>query len=205
MRRNINLFVASWAFLLMAFALACSGGSSSTTNSTNNTSNGPAPTYELWKGSISNTYYSLNIYGDRALQVTGKPWMVIKRDPITLLVLDCEFGFSEVTQTQIPNPNLPGSPEPTLAATAIDYCTQLQLDTTKPVTLCVAWGSKPTLVNGVNNFTFKTGSSPGGVGYNESWSFSLLSSTLWGDVTNIDKTYYLGIDSDSKAFSLSKL
>ncbi len=188
----------------MALISACSGGGSTTTAS--NTPNGPAPTYELWKGSIASTYYSLNIYGDRAVQVTGKPWMVIKRDPITLLVLDCEMGLSEVTQVQIPNANnFAGSPEPTMAATSIDYCTQLQLNTTKPVTLCVGWGSKPSLVNGVQNFTFKVGSSPGGVGYNESWYFSLLSTTLWGDVTNIDNTYYLGIDSNSRAFSMLKL
>ncbi len=203
MKIKTFFMAASCAFSLLAM-IGCSGGS--TSPSSTNTPSGPAPTYELWKGSIACTYYSLNIYGDRAVQVTGKPWMVIKRDPITLLVQDCEFGFSEVTQAQIPNAdNFAGTPEPTLAATSIDYCTQLQLDTTKPATLCVGWGSKPTLANGVQTFTFHVGSSPGGVGYNESWNFSLLSSTLWGDVTNIDKTYYLGIDSNSKAFSLIKL
>ena len=204
MKRPVALGLVAFATLLLLSVTACGGAGSSTTTSTVPTS--PAETYEFWKGSIPNTYYSLNIYGDRALQVTGKPWMVLKRDRITLQIIDCEFGLSEVTQIQIPNANnQPGSPEPTLAATSIDYCTSLQLDTTKPVTLCVGWGTKPTLVNGVQNFTFKMGSSPGGVGYNESWSFSFLSSTLWGDVTNLDQTYFLGIDSDSKAFSLMKL
>lgn len=204
MERPATLWLAAFAALLLLSALACGGAGSSTGTSTVPTN--PTATYEFWKGSIPNSYYSLNIFGDRALQVTGKPWMVLKRDPITLQILDCEFGLSEVTQTQIPNANnQPGTPEPTLAATSIDYYTNLQLDTTKPVTLCVGWGAKPTLANGVQNFTFQVGSSPGGVGYNESWSFSFLSSTLWGDVTNIDKIYYLGIDSDSKAFSLMKL
>ncbi len=203
MKRHLNWMLLV-AFLLLALGSACGGAG--TTSSTPTPTPTPTATYELWKGALPSTYYSLNIYGDRALKVTGKPWLVIKRDPVTLLVLDCEFGFSEITQVQIPNANnMPGSPEPTLAATTIDYCTKLQLDTTKPVTLCVGWGSKPSLINGVQTFSFKAGASPGGVGYNENWSFSLLSLTLWGDVTNLDKTYFLGRDSDSKAFSLSKM
>lgn len=203
MKRHLR-WTSFFIFLGLALFSACGGAGSSSPTPTPTPS--PTATYEYWKGAIPCNYYSLNIYGDRALKVTGKPWMVIKRDPITLLVLDCEFGFSEVTQVQVPNSNnMPGSPEPTLAATAIDYYARLQLDTTKPVTLGVGWGSKPTLVNGVQTFTFKVGSSPGGVGYNENWSFSLLSLTLWGDVTNIDKTYYLGKDSDSKSFSLAKI
>jgi hypothetical protein len=51
---------------------------------------------------------------------------------------------------------------------------------------------------------YQTGSSPGGVGYNEAWSFTLLSGMLRGDVTNLDLTYYLGLNSDNGAFSLQK-
>lgn len=204
MRRIIKVFSMNFALISAIFLSGCGGAGSTSTGTPPPSS--PAETYEFWRGDIPNSYYVLNLYGERGLQVTGKPWMVLKRDGITLQVVDCEFGLSEVTQTSISTPSgLAAPPEPTLAATAIDYYSKLQLDTTKPVTLCVGWGSKSTIVNGVQTFSFTLGSSPGGVGYNEGWSFSYLSLTMWGDVKNIDTTYYLGIDSDSKAFSLMKL
>lgn len=193
------------ALMCMVPFLAGCGGSGGSSGSTSSGGGAPAPIYEMWTGAIPCTYYSLNIYGDRALKITGKPWMVIKKDGITQVILDCEFGLSEVTQTQLPNSHdQPGSPEPTVAVTSIDYYRNLNLDTTKPATLCVTWGSKSAITNGVQNFSFRMGSSPGGVGYNESWAFSYLSTTLWGDVTNIDRLYFLGSDSDSKAFSLTR-
>ena len=137
--------------------------------------------------------------------------MVLKRDRISLVVTDCEFGLSEVTQASLQTPSgFSAPPEPTLSASSIGSdATKLGLDLTKPITLCVSWGgtgsSKSAITNGVQNFSFTQGSSPGGVGKNESWSFSYLSLTMWGDVKNIDNTYFLGIDSDSKAFSLAKL
>lgn len=204
MRRNISVLTFILALLMAAFVVACGGAGTSASAPTMPSS--PAETYEYWRGDIPNSYYVMNIYGERARKVTGKPWMVLKRDRISLQIIDCEFGLSEVTQVAVANPsNFAAPPEPTLAATSLDFYNKLQLDTTKPVTLNVGWGSKATLVNGVQTFSFKDGSSPGGVGYNESWSFSYLSLTMWGDVKNIDNTYYLGIDSDSKAFSLMKL
>ncbi len=137
--------------------------------------------------------------------------MVLKRDRISLVVTDCEFGLSKVTQANIPTPSgFAGPPEPTLSASSIGSdATKLGLDLAKPITLCVGWGgtgsSKSAITNGVQNFSFTQGSSPGGVGKNESWAFSYLSLTMWGDVKNLDTTYYLGIDSNSKAFSLLKL
>jgi hypothetical protein len=164
--------------------------------------------YQYWKGDIPNSYYTLNFYGERARKVTGKPFMVLTYDKITLQIIDCEFGLSEVTQVAITNPsNSPAAPEPTLDAGSIDYQTKLNLKS--PVDLIVGWRSKSSINNGSLNgsptFSFNTGSSPGGVGHNELWSFSNNNVSMWGDVKNIDTTYYLGRDSDSKAFSLLKL
>lgn len=164
--------------------------------------------YQYWKGDIPNSYYTLNFYGERARKVTGKPFMVLTYDKITLQITDCEFGLSEVTQVAITNPsNSPAAPEPTLEAGSIDYQTKLNLKS--PVDLIVGWKSKSSINNGSLNgsptFSFNTGSSPGGVGHNELWSFSNNNVSMWGDVKNIDTTYYLGRDSDSKAFSLLKL
>lgn len=129
-----------------------------------------------------------------------------RRDRISLDIIDCEFGLSEVTQATLTTPSgAATAPVPTLNASTIDYHTKLQLNLTKPVVLCVGWASKSAMVNGFQSFTFTRGASPGGVGYNERWSFSFLSSMLWVGVQNIDNTYYMGNDSDSNAFSLSKL
>lgn len=188
--------------LCLAFGLlACGGAGSSSTTSTS-----PAPTevYEYWRGDIPNTFYWLNIYGDRALQVTGKPWMVIKRDPISLKILDLEFGLSEVTQQQLPNPNnLPSAPYPTVSASSIDYASRLGLDLTKPVALCVGWRSATNLVNGVQNITFNHGGSASNP--TEQWHFSFLTLEQWGGVTNLDTYAYLGSDSDTNAFKLMKI
>ncbi|MDO8500227.1 MAG: hypothetical protein Q7S20_00105 [Gemmatimonadaceae bacterium] len=172
-------------------------------------SGGTGSGYKLWKGSFRESFYDLNIWGERARIVTGKPFMVVKYNKITSDILDCEFGLSEVTQQAIPGFD-PAPPYPTLSATTIDYHSELNLQGS--VALCVGWSSKSsiTLPNGspikINSsaiFSFKNGSSPGGVGYNAQWSFSQTNITMVGGVKNIDTTYYLGIDSDpTSAFHL---
>ena len=199
---GIRYFALLGAALTLFLAGCGSGGDSITTGTSTGTSSG-AVAYQYWKGSIPNSYYLLNFYGERARKVTGKPFMVLTYNPVTLAITDCEFGLSEVTQTAVANPsNSPAAPEPTLNASTFDYQSKLNLQS--PVVLLVGWKSKSTVINGVQNFSFKTGSSPGGVGYNASWAFSYDSVSMWGDVKNIDTTYYLGADSDSKAFSLLK-
>lgn len=162
--------------------------------------------YKYWTGAIPNSYYLLNIYGERGLKVTGKPFMVVKYDKVTLKILDCEFGLSEVTQTGITTAHgLAVAPQPTLDAATIDYKDKLGLKS--PVDLMVSWNitgfaTKSELTNGVQNFSFKRGSSPGGVGYNEEWTFSYNNSSMVGGVKNIDLKYYMGGDSDNNAFNL---
>ncbi len=162
--------------------------------------------YKYWTGSIPNSYYLLNIYGDRGLKITGKPFMVVKYDKVSLKILDCEFGLSEVTQTGIPTAHgLAVAPQPTVDAATIDYKDKLGLKS--PVDLLVSWNimgfaTKSDITNGVQNFSFKRGSSPGGVGYNEEWYFSYTNNTMVGGVKNIDLKYYMGGDSDNNAFNL---
>lgn len=162
--------------------------------------------YKYWTGSIPNSCYMLNIYGDRGLKISGKPFMVVKYDKVTLKTMDCEFGLSEVTQTGIPTAHgLPVAPQPTMDAGSIDFKDKLGLKS--PVVLLVSWNitgfaTKSDITNGTQNFSFKRGSSPGGVGYNEEWSFSFNNSSMVGGVKNIDTKYYMGGDSDNNAFNL---
>jgi hypothetical protein len=181
--------------------LSCGGAGASSTSSAPTT---PAEVYEYWRGDIPNSFYWLNIYGDRALQVTGKPWMVIKRDPVSLRVLDLEFGLSEVTQTPLANPNnMPSAPYPTISPSYIDYASRLGLDLTKPAALCVRWQPATNLVNGVQNISFTHGGSASNP--TEQWNFSFLTLEQWGGVKNLDTYAYLGSDSDTNAFRLMKL
>jgi len=129
--------------LLVVSLTACGGG-------------GGAEGYQYWKGDIPNSYYLLNIYGERARKVTGKPFMVLTYDRISLEITDCEFGLSEVTQEAIPNPsNFPAPPEPTLDANTIYF--HEKLDLKSPVALLVCWNnvnlpggvSKSPITNGV--------------------------------------------------------
>ncbi len=161
--------------------------------------------YQFWKGEIPNSYYYLNIYGHRALKVTGKPWMVLKYDKISGDTLDCEFGLSEVTQAYEPNIDDYGTTsQPTLDARMIDYHVQLGLNS--PVDLLVSWNGIGQLVNGVQQFSFNSNYvSMGGVGYAESWSFTYDSISMVGGVKNIDNTFYFyGADSETNSFNLLK-
>jgi hypothetical protein len=202
--RGSTSIVASLIVATSVLSQGCAGGGD------DGTSSGPVG-YELWKGSIQNSYYALNMYGQRASKVTGKPFMVVKYDNITLEILDCQFGLSEVTQENVPS-DFGVAPEPTLDASTIEHHSELGL--VGPVVLPVGWSSKSSLtlpngtpveINSTALFSFETGHSPGGVGYNSQWSFSRTSDVMTGAVSNIDTTYYLGLDSDSNAFHLSKL
>jgi hypothetical protein len=164
--------------------------------------------YSYWTGAIPNSYYLLNIYGERGLKISGKPFMILKYDKVTLEIIDCEMGLSEVTQTGIVTPSdFPVPPEPTLDASTFSYASKLGLKS--PVDLLVQWNitgyaTKSVINNGVQNFSFKTGNSPGGIGYNEEWYFSYNNVSMVGGVTNLDQTYYMGGESDNNAFNLLK-
>jgi len=107
--------------------------------------------------------------------------MVVKYNNITSQILDCEFGLSGATQTQVPNPsNMQGFPEPTIDASSIDYHEQLGL--ISPVVVLGGWGFKseivstlglPVTINSGALFSFYNGIQlAGGTHYTTKWSFS---------------------------------
>jgi hypothetical protein len=169
---------------------------------------GGAVGYQYWKGAMPNSYNVLNIYGDPAIQVTGIPFMVLTYDKVTLEVTDLEFGFSEVTQKAIPNPNdFPGMAEPTVDANAIDFYKKLGLKSS--VILIVSWnvqvpgGVSKSIINGVQQFSFLH--PVNGIGPNknkEKWIFAYTSSDMMGGVTNLDTYGFSGRQSKTNAIKL---
>ena len=164
--------------------------------------------YSYWVGEIPNSYYLFNIMGEKGRKITGKPFMVLKYNRVSLLILDCEMGLSEITQTGIATPsglNVP--PEPTLDINSIDFKDKLGLKS--PVDLLVTWSSsyfatKDSIINGFQNFKFRTKGGGPGVIYGSEWKFTYNNVTLTGGVKNIDLEYYFGSESDNNAFNLLK-
>ncbi|MBS4057673.1 MAG: hypothetical protein KGZ82_10190 [Bacteroidales bacterium] len=143
--------------------------------------------YEYYKGAIPNSYYIYNFMEERALKVSGKPFMVVKYDKITHNILDFEFGLSEVTQTAVPGASFGVAPEPTLDASSIDY--QEKLGLVSPVDLLInwpvtAWGYQITnesLNGGGLSFSFS--------GYGSKWTFSYLpAGSMTGGAVILDYT-----------------
>lgn len=166
--------------------------------------------YSYWTGAIPNSYYMYNVMGEPGRTVTGKPFLVMKYDKVTLQVVDCEFGLSEVTQTGYSTPSGIGvAPEPTLNASTIDY--QSKLGLVSPVDLLVEWNisgytTKDSVVNGYQSFSFhRKGSGVGGVVYDEAFNFIYNNVSMRGTMQNADTVYYLGSQSDSVGFHLLKL
>lgn len=164
--------------------------------------------YSYWVGEFPNSYYLFNIMGEKGLKITGKPFMVLKYNKVSLLILDCEMGLSEVTQARIATSsglNVP--PEPTLDISSIDFKDKLGIKS--PVDLLVTWNStffatKDSIVNGFQSFTFRTKGGGPGVQYGSEWKFTYNNVTLVGGVKNLDLKYYFGGESDNNAFNLLK-
>jgi hypothetical protein len=154
--------------------------------------------YEYYKGAIPNSYYIINMYGERALKVTGKPFMILKYTKLTHYILDCEFGLSEITQSQISGTQ--GEPwEPTLDASMFEK----KLNLVSPVDLLVEWTlDTRTITNGSLG--------AGGVIFSFSdvigitWTFSYLpAGSLTGGVKNLNN---YGMETDSEnSFVLNRL
>ena len=159
---------------------------------------------EYYTGAIPNTCYAHNYNGDRALKITGKPWMVIKYDKSTHNIIDFEFGLSEATQTEIASPG--AALFPTIDASSIDYHKKLGL--ANPVVLLVNWpvtSEKATITNGSLG--------AGGVifYYNDKdfelkWTFSYLpAGSMVGGVV-MTGGYDLGVETDAlNSFNMLKL
>ncbi len=171
--------------------------------------------YEYWNGDIPNSYYLLNDNGERAIKITGKPFMVLEYDTNTHEILNYQFGLSEVTQKKL---NAPSSSvvsfDPTLDGTAYDF--SKKLDIKNPVVSVVprfSPGYKSSITNGVKSFSSQYGKSyiPSGAGgyegYNQEFRFNyatIESVSMIGDVKNLDTQDYTGRESDTGAFKLTK-
>lgn len=169
--------------------------------------------YQLWVGDMPNTYYRLNIIGERAMQITGKPWMVVKYNNITQEILDVEFGVSEVI-VGANNPDWPAVAGPFDNSDWV-YPSQLGL---KPPIYTVVWFDEPvpgdvegiykskTIVQGVQQISFVYDVSHNALGLNkEQWTFTYTGESMTGGVTNLDTYAYLGNDSDANAFHLRRI
>lgn len=176
-----------------------SGGSNPPSGGSTTTSN---VNYEYWKGDIPNVCYILNMVGERALKLTGKPFMVLTYNRITHEIVDFEFGLSEVTQEGLSTKaKLPVFWEPTLDAGGFNY--REKLDLKSPVLIFVGWNisvpgytSNKSITNGVQNFSTRSNK--------EEWKFNYTSSLMEGYVKNLDTSTYSGRESESMAFKLMK-
>lgn len=210
---RLNNKIVNWlgcglTVVVLAFVSGCGGGGGTTGGG----GGGGAEGYQYWKSNDNASYDLFNIYGDKARRVTGKPFLVLTYDKISLEITDCEFGLSEVTQEAISNPNdFPAPPEPTLDASAIDFHEKLGLNS--PVDLCVSWNidlpggiSKSEIINGVQQFSFLHPANAIGPGGNsEKWIFNYTSVSMTGGVTNLDTNNFTGRQSATNAFILHKL
>ncbi len=168
---------------------------------------GGAEAYQYWKNTTESSYYLLDSYGKRVTKVTGKPFLVLTYNKVSLDITDCEFGLSEVTQVQLAGG---GVPEPTLDAESIDFYKKLGLKS--PVDLIVSWNvnlpegiNKSTIENGVQQFSFLHPANALGPGKNsEKWVFNYTNETMTAGVTNVDTYYFFGRDSEINAFKLLK-
>lgn len=192
----VNWLSCGLAVVVLAFGLGCGGSGGSSSGGGDNGAEG----YQYWTGALPCSYYLLDFDGNRALKVTGKPFLVLTYDKISLDITDCEFGLSEVTQVGIIQGS--GVIEPTFDAATIDFHEKLGLQ--GPVVRCVSWGSK-SIVNGAQNFSFTANPAIGTGPNSEKWIFTYLSWTMSGGVTNRDTNYFSGRESETNAFSLSKL
>ena len=171
--------------------------------------------YQYWQGDIPNSFYTLNAFGERGTQVTGKPYMILKYNNITNEITDLEFGLSEVTQVELAHSEglvaafVPLDPAGGVEAYKI-------LDLKSPTVTLVEWYAtipsagvevgKKDLINGVQQFSFVRWGC--GVGFGEiceNWTFTYTNGTMTGGVTNLDTYIYMGNDSEPNAFNLLRI
>lgn len=166
--KKIKFYIAEWIIIIAALmTIAPSCDKNFLENSTSLLSGGDANSnYEYYKGVIPNSCYS-TIQGERAVKITGKPFMAVKYERATHRILDFDFGLSEVTQTLLTGV----VPVPAIDISAISYRDKLNL--VGPIISLVNWPTAfgETVTNGSLN--------AGGYwfyysGHGTKWSFSYL-------------------------------
>lgn len=142
---------------------------------------------EYYKGAIPNSFYTQNYMGERALKVTGKPWMIVKYERSTHHILDFAFGLSEITQSNVGEDPIP---YPTASADMIMHSKKLNLK--GPIALLVCW---PVTTNVLDQEIYNGSLGAGGVifyynhyGYTF-YTFSYLpAGSMVGGAKNLDGT-----------------
>lgn len=181
-------------------------GQTSPPNNSTPIDDGGAVGYSYWKGPTPGSYYVLNINGQRAMKVTGKPYMVLAYDKISGDIIDLEFGLSEVTIERVPNPSDMGAiTPPTVDANWVDFYEKLDLKS--PVDTAVTYSSHSEITYGPGTFSFRSNQSAGFGPWSEEWSFSYDANKMVGGVKNIadiGNNLIFGRDSETEAFKLTK-
>jgi hypothetical protein len=156
---------------------------------------------------MPNTCYVLNIIGERAIQITGKPYMVVKYNNITQEILDVEFGLSEA----IVGANTTDWPAEagTALHSEVSNMENYEILGLKPLVYelvgfddPVPGGKYKSIIQGVQQISFVYDVESGSA---EQWTFTYTSGTMTGGVTNLDTYYYGGNDSDTNAFKLRRI
>lgn len=206
MKNRSGNSVAVLLSLFLAVSLTSCGGKGGS-SSTSSDGTGGTEAYQYWKSNDTASYYLLDYDGNQATKVTGKPFLVLTYDKISLEITDCEFGLSGVTQELITQT---GTYEPTLDSSTIDFRQKLGLRS--PVDLAVSWnvdvpgGVSKSIVNGVQQFSFVYPANGIGPSKNlEKWTFNYTNTSMTGGVTNIDINNYTGRSSGTNVFVLQKL
>ncbi|MFA4853213.1 MAG: hypothetical protein WC599_11895 [Bacteroidales bacterium] len=189
MKKSFNwLYPLTIVGILLLLAVSCKKSGDSGSNETFG--------YEFYRGSIPNSYYMYNYMNERALKVTGKPFMVVKYDRLTHDIIDFEFGLDEVTQSAIPGASVSAPPEPTLNASSIDYKDKFNLKS--PVDLLVNWPVTAWGDNITNGLLGAGGSFFSYSAYGCKWKFSYLpAGSMTGGVTILD--YIGGRETDTES------
>ncbi len=166
---------------------------------------------KYFKSDATVTFYRYNLLGQKALEITGKPFMIVKYLRISNeYATDCYFGLSEVVETDIPGV-APVPHDTFLKPANIEAFPLFNFPDNSPILLPVVWDNKRITSNSGNEFSFEyypTGHYDDRI---EEWKFvfdsqSVKNSTfVIGAVRNIDFSKFRGIDSDLNSFRLDTL
>ena len=164
-----------------------------------------------FKGNSAVTLYRLNSHNQRALMITGKPFMIVKFLKIdSQTATDCYFGLSDVAESDIAG--VESIPHDTfLRPSDIESNQSFNFSADSPIILPVDWNNKRTTDNRDTRFSFEYYPSGHSDKRIEKWEFIFENKEIdnaafvSGSVSNIDPDNFKGIDSGSNTFRLESL
>ncbi len=164
-----------------------------------------------FKSNSSVTLYRLNSHNQRALMVTGKPFMIVKYLKIdNQSATDCYFGLSDVVESDIAG--VESIPHDTfLRPSDIESNQSFNFSADSSIILPVDWNNKRTTDNRDTKFSFEYYPSGHSDERIEKWEFIFgnkeidKAAFVSVSVSNIDSDNFKGIDSGSNIFRLESL